>query len=178
MLNANGTCDKCPNFCLKCSSNAGQCEICESGFYLDSRDGKCYIDIYTPTNQTEVTQIYRLANAEPLNFTISEDGISSIWTNAKGRIELKAGDTWGTICSHNVNAETCRVICKSVGLPTENAEVVANYPIGADYVNNIWFDDVACDATKTELKYCSMKTYIEQKGDLCDHTMDLGAICK
>jgi hypothetical protein len=70
------------------------------------------------------------------------------------------------------------VLCKSVGLAYENAEVLPDYPIGANFDNNIWFDDVNCKGTETELKYCSMKTYIELSDDFCDHTMDLGAICR
>lgn len=169
MLDWQGQCKACPNFCLKCTNDETKCEICENGFYLDPRDNKCYIDIYTPTDQTVVSKSYRLANAEPIDFSISEDGTTTIWSAAKGRIELRAGDKWGTICSHEANAEAGAIICKSVGLPTENAEVVQNYPIGAVDDLNIWFDDVNCKGTERELKYCQKSTYITSIDDFCDH---------
>ena len=104
--------------------------------------------------------------------------MKTIYTNAKGRIELKAGSEWGTICAHNTNAETGPMICKSVGLPTENALVVPDYPIGAADTVNIWFDDIQCKGTERELKYCQASTYRERVDDFCDHKQDLGAICK
>lgn len=178
MLDWQGQCRSCPNFCLACSKNETKCEICENGFYLDPRDNKCYIDIYTPTDQDVISKNYRLANAEPVDFVISDDGTTTLYTAAMGRIELKAGDQWGTICSHDANDAAAGIICKSVGLPTENAVLVKNYPVGAVDDLNIWFDDINCKGTERELKYCQKSTYISSIDDFCDHSQDLGAICR
>ena len=138
----------------------------------------CYTEIYTPTDQTEISKNYRLAHAEPFDFKISEDGLKTLWTKAKGRFELKAGDEWGTVCSHNANAEAANIMCKSVGLPFEKAEVVPNYPKGAEESVKIWFDDVKCKGTENEFKYCQISTYIKLFDDVCDHNQDLGVVCQ
>lgn len=178
MLDSQGKCRSCPDYCLMCSSNETKCEICECGFKLDPRDNKCYMEIYTPTDQDNISQNYRLANTVPINYTITDDGTRGKWTGVKGRIEMKVGDTWGTICSKNANNMTAAIICKSVGLPTENAELVKNYPIGAADNVAIWYDQISCTGTESELKFCLKSRYTAVIGALCDHSMDLGAICK
>ena len=98
----------------------------------------------------------------------------SVW----GRAEVFNGTNWNQICDDDFTLSNARVICRSLGLPLRDVDILnaqkAKYYYRYDLVKgpNYYSNAVNCSGTESSLAYCPYKsrTY-------CSHTEDVYVHC-
>ena len=85
-------------------------------------------------------------------------------------------DLWGTVCNHDVTRGTATVFCNSLGLPSTGAEVLPNF--GGGDSDQIWFDELQCEGTETEISRCRLLIYAVDSEHECTKANNIGAYCK
>ncbi|XP_072048550.1 scavenger receptor cysteine-rich domain-containing protein DMBT1-like [Amphiura filiformis] len=90
-----------------------------------------------------------------------------------GRIEVKIGNSWGTICHDAWDQNDATVVCRQRGLPFSDAQATggASFGDGSDY---IWLNVVECVGSENKLEECSHAVLGYHN---CDHSKDAGVIC-
>ncbi|XP_072018477.1 scavenger receptor cysteine-rich domain-containing protein DMBT1-like [Amphiura filiformis] len=68
----------------------------------------------------------------------------------EGRVELRYGNRWGTVCHDAWGLNDAKVICHQLGLPRGSPAVLGGAYFG-EGSGHIWMDDVGCTGTETSL---------------------------
>ena len=92
----------------------------------------------------------------------------------QGRVEVKCGDQWGSICDDEWDTNAAIVICRQLGLPYLQAEGKKNAYFGRG-TGLIWMDDVYCTGFEVSLWECEHAPWGTHD---CGHNEDAGVICK
>lgn len=92
-----------------------------------------------------------------------------------GRVEVYYNNTWGTICGHNFDRVDADFICKKLGFEHGVSEIRRNAFFGQGS-GPIWLDNLECHEYTTNIASCRSQDWGEH--DNCDHTQDVGLICK
>lgn len=89
-----------------------------------------------------------------------------------GRVEVKHGDAWGTVCDSDFSLEAANVVCR---------ELQCGFAIsilgGAYYgkgQGNIWSEEFQCEGNESHLSLCPGAP---RPDGICDHSRDVGVIC-
>ena len=89
-----------------------------------------------------------------------------------GRVEVRHGDMWQTVCDTDWNLSKAQVVCERLECgEAKNAPGGAHFGEGSGAVveaSNSCFDNV------TSLRQCSAKGY---RGASCGHGHDAGTVC-
>jgi hypothetical protein len=88
----------------------------------------------------------------------------------QGRLELYNGTEWGTICYNGWDTPDARVACRQMTFPGVAGRLV--YTSGGGSSQPIWFDDVSCNGSETNLLQCR-----NNRNHNCHHNMDVGVLC-
>ncbi|XP_072023431.1 galectin-3-binding protein-like, partial [Amphiura filiformis] len=89
--------------------------------------------------------------------------------SSEGRVEIFYNNTWGRVCSFdNVDA---MVVCRQLGLPPGNAEVVRYAHMGT---GPMWLYSVRCSGSENSLDECDFNKW---GVDYCLHDQDAWIIC-
>ena len=91
-----------------------------------------------------------------------------------GRVELRIGDKWGTICGNRWDMDNAEVVCRSLGYygamkVLKKEEITPGNP---SYP--IHFDRVDCDGDETGIEFCRHNGVGNHN---CDHSQDVGVVC-
>uniref|UniRef100_A0A8C4REM3 SRCR domain-containing protein n=1 Tax=Erpetoichthys calabaricus TaxID=27687 RepID=A0A8C4REM3_ERPCA len=90
--------------------------------------------------------------------------------NCSGRVEVKYGDTWGTVCDDDWDLKDVQVVCRQL-LCGEAVSAKLEFGGGSGV---IWLNKVKCRGTETHLWDCQHEPL--GKND-CEHKEDAGVNC-
>nr|KAG5685298.1 hypothetical protein BaRGS_016364 [Batillaria attramentaria] len=90
-----------------------------------------------------------------------------------GRVEIRLGRDWGTVCDDHFDANAARVVCKQLGYPSNGAIAVSTMGFGPGQ-GRILLDDVTCTGNETSILDCG---HAPLGNNDCDHGEDAGVIC-
>ena len=89
----------------------------------------------------------------------------------EGRVEVCIDNTYGTVCDDRWGVLDARVVCRQLGMETDDAVPFRKAQFGMG-TGPILLDDVMCDGTEASLMDCVS----EQTND-CTHLEDAGVRC-
>ncbi|KAK7107812.1 scavenger receptor cysteine-rich type 1 protein M130-like [Littorina saxatilis] len=91
----------------------------------------------------------------------------------EGRVEVRYGDTWGTVCDDGFGVQEGAAVCKSLRFDSNDVKVVHAAAFGEGN-GPVLLDEVRCTRGETDLLECRHLPI--GLGD-CTHTEDVGVIC-
>ncbi|XP_029810967.1 scavenger receptor cysteine-rich type 1 protein M130 isoform X1 [Suricata suricatta] len=89
-----------------------------------------------------------------------------------GRVEVKHGDTWGTVCDSDFSLEAASVLCRELQCGT-----VISILGGAHFGEGngqIWAEEFQCEGHESHLSLCPVAS---RPDGTCSHSRDVGVIC-
>lgn len=87
------------------------------------------------------------------------------------------GEAWGTICDKDWNIKDARVVCRQLDFSfTEAAVPTAGFGTGS---GPIFLKDVKCKGFEQSLLKCQHDGWKTHDVNMsCDHSMDVGVVCR
>ncbi|KAM8776778.1 scavenger receptor cysteine-rich type 1 protein M130 isoform 1-T1 [Rhynchonycteris naso] len=89
-----------------------------------------------------------------------------------GRVEVKYGDTWGSVCDSDFSLEAASVLCRELQCGT----VISL--LGGAYFGKgsgqIWTDEFQCEGHESHLALCPVAP---RQDGTCSHSRDVGVVC-
>ena len=92
-------------------------------------------------------------------------------TNIEGRVEIRYGGTWGTICDDAWDNNDAAVICRMLGYDGGTGTSRASFGQGA---GDILMDNVGCTGREASIGLCPHNGWGSHN---CRHYEDAGVIC-
>ncbi|KAM9173293.1 antigen WC1.1-like [Pangshura tecta] len=93
-------------------------------------------------------------------------------TACSGRLEVKHGSTWETVCDSHLDFNTSSVICNELGCGQAVATLgAAHFGEGHDL---IWKEEFQCVGNESLLQKCPRMSH---PNDTCSHANDVGILC-
>ncbi|XP_070176422.1 scavenger receptor cysteine-rich domain-containing protein DMBT1-like isoform X2 [Littorina saxatilis] len=90
-----------------------------------------------------------------------------------GRVEIRVGRDWGTVCDDNFDANAAKVVCRQLHFPSRAAVAVTAGSYGPGQ-GRILLDNVRCTGNESSIMDC----YHSPVGtNNCQHSEDVGVIC-
>ena len=86
-----------------------------------------------------------------------------------GRVEVRYGGYWGTVCDHYWNINASNVVCRQLGY--RRAEAVGKFGAGS---GQIFLDKVHCKGDEPALSFCR---HLGWTAHNCTHNNDAGVVC-
>nr|XP_044612000.1 scavenger receptor cysteine-rich type 1 protein M130 isoform X2 [Equus asinus] len=89
-----------------------------------------------------------------------------------GRVEVKHGDTWGSVCDSDFSLEAARVLCRELQCGT-----VVSILGGAHFgegTGQIWTEEFQCEGHESHLSLCPVAPHPD---GTCSHSRDVGVVC-
>ncbi|KAM5262720.1 scavenger receptor cysteine-rich type 1 protein M130-like [Ctenodactylus gundi] len=89
-----------------------------------------------------------------------------------GRVEVKHGDKWGSVCDSDFSLEAASVLCRELECGT-----VVSILGGAHFgkgTGQIWAEELQCKGNESHLSLCPVAPL---PGGTCDHSRDVGVVC-
>ena len=92
---------------------------------------------------------------------------------SEGRVEIRLGSHWGTVCHDYWGQPEAKVVCRQLGLPFGAPIAILNAFYGQGS-GHIFMDDVLCVGTESSLDMCRHDGWTIHN---CVHQDDAGVIC-
>lgn len=89
-----------------------------------------------------------------------------------GRVEVKHGNTWGTVCDSDFSLEAANVLCRELQCGTA-VSIMGGAHFGEGN-GQIWAEEFQCDGNESHLSLCSVAP---RPGETCNHSRDVGVVC-
>nr|XP_015201582.1 PREDICTED: soluble scavenger receptor cysteine-rich domain-containing protein SSC5D-like [Lepisosteus oculatus] len=89
-----------------------------------------------------------------------------------GRVEMKLGAQWGTVCDQGWDLRDATVLCQQ--LNCGYAEAVLGPARFGQGSGSTWTDVFDCEGTETELRQCPISPWAHSS---CSHSRDVGVVC-
>uniref|UniRef100_A0A8C6QJV0 Scavenger receptor cysteine-rich type 1 protein M130 n=1 Tax=Nannospalax galili TaxID=1026970 RepID=A0A8C6QJV0_NANGA len=89
-----------------------------------------------------------------------------------GRLEVKHGDVWGSVCDFDLSLEAASVVCRELQCGT-----VISIRGGAYFgegSGQIWAEEFQCGGHESHLSLCSVAPPVDET---CSHQRDVGIVC-
>ncbi|EDM01961.1 CD163 antigen (predicted) [Rattus norvegicus] len=89
-----------------------------------------------------------------------------------GRVEVKHGDTWGSVCDFDLSLEAAGVVCRELQCGT-----VVSILGGAHFgegSGQIWGEEFQCSGDESHLSLCSVAPPLDRT---CSHSRDVSIVC-
>ena len=90
----------------------------------------------------------------------------------EGRVEIKVGDEWGTICDNSWDLNDAHVICRTIGYEQAVRSLEGAY--FGQGTGPIFLDHVSCIGTEPSIELCKHRGL---RSHSCHHGEDAGVIC-
>eukprot|EP00729_Bicosta_minor_P010026 gene10026-25198_t len=104
-----------------------------------------------------------------LSGSTASSNIRLVGSTRRGRLELKYGGQWSTVCDDGFGSEDGAVACRQLGL----GSYVGTYDASGGS-GTIWYDDMACYGSESSLYDCNRR----DPGSNCGHGEDVGLECR
>ncbi|KAG8008243.1 Scavenger receptor cysteine-rich domain-containing group B protein [Nibea albiflora] len=130
------------------------------------------------TEATDKATDITLPSTTPVPTTAVTKGIPSIRvvngnSTCQGRVEVRYGRVWGTVCDDDWGIPNAHVVCRQIGCgPALAAKGQAYFGYGP---GPILLDNVQCRGTEAELSQCFHLGWGQHN---CGHHEDAGVICE
>ena len=92
-----------------------------------------------------------------------------------GRVEIKIGEQWGTVCDDSWDLQDADVICRSLGYQGAERALTKGQVTPGNESYPIFFDDVQCDGDEIGIEFCNHNGVGNNN---CYHFEDAGVECK
>ncbi|KAM5254798.1 scavenger receptor cysteine-rich type 1 protein M130 [Hipposideros larvatus] len=89
-----------------------------------------------------------------------------------GRVEVKHGNTWGTVCDSDFSLEAANVLCRELQCGTA-VSIMGGAHFGEGN-GQIWAEEFQCEGNESHLSLCSVAP---RPGETCSHSRDVGVVC-
>lgn len=93
-------------------------------------------------------------------------------STSEGRVEVRYGGLWGTVCDDYWDYQDAQVVCRQLGF--QYAVAALSSTVFGPGEGPIWMDNVECNGTELHIGEC-------EHADLdminCGHSEDAGVIC-
>ncbi|XP_077615188.1 scavenger receptor cysteine-rich type 1 protein M130 isoform X2 [Crocuta crocuta] len=89
-----------------------------------------------------------------------------------GRVEVKHGDTWGTVCDSDFSLEAAGVLCRELQCGTVTS-ILGGAHFG-EGKGQIWAEEFQCEGHESHLSLCSVAP---RPDGTCGHSRDVGVVC-
>ncbi|XP_069345722.1 scavenger receptor cysteine-rich type 1 protein M130 isoform X3 [Eulemur rufifrons] len=89
-----------------------------------------------------------------------------------GRVEVKHGDTWGSVCDSDFSLEAASVLCRELQCGT-----VVSILGGAHFgegTGQIWAEEFQCEGNESHLSLCPVASRLD---GTCSHSRNVGVVC-
>jgi CD163 antigen len=89
-----------------------------------------------------------------------------------GRVEVKHGDVWGSVCDFDLSLEAASVVCRELQCGT-----VVSILGGAHFgegSGQIWGEEFQCSGDESHLSLCSVAPPLDRT---CTHSRDVSVVC-
>lgn len=146
------------------SFGKGSGPIWMSDFDCNGTENKLAQCNHSNTEKQKTWGHYLDASVECYDLRLANGGSS-----ASGRVEVRYGGSWGTICKHNWDITASNLVCKQLGY--KRAESVANFGPGS---GQIFLDNVQCKGNEPGLSFCRHRGWFAHN---CTHNDDVGIVC-
>ncbi|KAK3101030.1 hypothetical protein FSP39_000381 [Pinctada imbricata] len=93
---------------------------------------------------------------------------------SSGRVEIRRGGTWGTICSDEWDNRDANVVCNMLGFLNGRAKIYGFYGPGS---GQIWLSNVLCYGDEDTIAHCNHQGWGQINTAFCDHWSDAGVQC-
>nr|QBA18369.1 VIgL family SRCR-related protein [Littorina littorea] len=91
----------------------------------------------------------------------------------EGRVEIRVGDSWGTLCDDEWDNNEARVVCNMLGFFQAGAVAKSEAAFGRG-TGPIVLDDIQCTGKEQDIRVCPARSFGTHD---CSHTEDAGVIC-
>ncbi|KAI8478938.1 Immunoglobulin super DCC subclass member 3, partial [Branchiostoma belcheri] len=147
--------------CEPCASN---CRLCKNG-HVDNYCISCHEGMFLQGHQCVTSCEPQLAKQAVLRLV----GGTTVF---EGRVEVKYGGEWGTVCDDSWDIRDADVVCRELGFGRALSAVrSAGYGAGK---GQIWMDNVSCRGDERELFHCLQREFGVND---CNHHEDAGVQC-
>ncbi|XP_040297148.1 scavenger receptor cysteine-rich type 1 protein M130-like isoform X1 [Bufo bufo] len=91
----------------------------------------------------------------------------------EGRVEVKIGGEWSTVCEDDWDEKNTEVVCRQMGCPRGSGHDARVSSFGAG-TGTVWLTSVTCNGQEETLNHCK---YCTESEDICHHKKDIGIVC-
>lgn len=95
-------------------------------------------------------------------------------SSREGRVEVKVGHTWGTVCDDSWDENDARVVCRMLEYSTGSVRAYSRAHFG-EGTGPILMDNVHCTGSERSLALCPFRGFGHND---CGHSEDAGVACK
>ncbi|XP_060046104.1 scavenger receptor cysteine-rich type 1 protein M130 [Erinaceus europaeus] len=89
-----------------------------------------------------------------------------------GRVEVKHGDTWGSVCDSDFSLEAADVVCRELQCGTVTS-ILGGAHFGEGQ-GQIWAEEFQCEGEESHLAVCRVAP---RPDGTCSHSKDVGVVC-
>ncbi|KAF5912407.1 hypothetical protein HPG69_004077, partial [Diceros bicornis minor] len=92
--------------------------------------------------------------------------------SCSGRVEVKDGDVWGSVCDSDFSLHAANVLCREL-----NCGEARSLFVGAHFGKGngpIWAEKFKCEGNETHLALCPTAPHPEES---CNHSREVGVVC-
>lgn len=95
-------------------------------------------------------------------------------TPYEGRLEIFHEGRWGTVCNSGFDATAAKIICNSIGYPSDSPSLMSASGFGTP-PSTVWLDGVRCNGNETAIDVCTHNRFGLTS---CTHDKDVAIMCR